>query len=130
MYIDANIFAFAAMLPGAEGAKARKLLETVVKGRKALTSALTIDEVMWVLRKSDRATETRTVVENIYALPNLEIKEVAASLPLRALDFMERHKLKPRDALHLAAMEQFNIHEIASDDADFDRIPGIKRMKL
>ena len=61
---------------------------------------------------------------------NLEVKEVPALIPLRALDFMEKHRLKPRDAFHVALMEHFGEREIVSDDTDFDRVPGIKRIKI
>ncbi|MEK6973865.1 MAG: type II toxin-antitoxin system VapC family toxin [Nanoarchaeota archaeon] len=46
------------------------------------------------------------------------------------MDFIEKYGLKPRDAFHLAIMENFNIKEIVSDDSDFDKIKGIKRIKL
>ncbi|MBI4334644.1 MAG: type II toxin-antitoxin system VapC family toxin [Chloroflexi bacterium] len=52
------------------------------------------------------------------------VKEVAASVPLQALDFVENNHLKPRDAFHVAIMRHFGISEIVSDDRDFDKVPG------
>lgn len=130
MYIDTNIFAFAHNDPGVKGDRARALLKKIAKGEQAMTSVLVVDEMMWVLRKNRVAERTRRIVEMMYATRNLEIVEVPATTPLRALDFIERHNLKPRDAMHLAVMEHFREREIASDDADFDRIPNVKRIRL
>ncbi|MBI2580838.1 type II toxin-antitoxin system VapC family toxin, partial [Candidatus Woesearchaeota archaeon] len=80
--------------------------------------------------KSGRKAELRQFVEGIYAIPNLEIKEVNSEIPLLALNFIEGFGLKPRDAFHAAVMESFAITEIVSDDSDFDRVKGIKRIKL
>jgi predicted nucleic acid-binding protein len=72
----------------------------------------------------------RPLIDEIDTIRNLNVKEVPADAPLRALEFMERHKLKPRDALHAAVMEHFGEREIVSDDADFDRVPSVKRVKV
>ena len=129
IYLDANFFVFINLFD-TKGQKAREILEQVTKGTSAMTSALTLDEVMWVLMKKNLKHEMRKIIEDIYATPNLEVKEVSPLIPLRALDLMESHSLKPRDAFHLAVMEYFNIKEIVTDDNDFDNIPGIKRIKL
>ena len=58
------------------------------------------------------------------------MREVSSLTPLTALEFMEKYKLKPRDAFHVAIMENFGIKEIVSDDSDFDKVREIKRIKL
>ena len=130
MYLDANFFVIATIAEDEKGVRARAIANEIIKGKLAITSSLTIDEVMWVLLKKQFKHDIRPIVEEIYGMKNLEIKEVPAGIPLRALDFMEKHDLKPRDAFHLAIMEHFGVKEIVSDDADFDDIPGIKRIKI
>lgn len=95
-----------------------------------MTCALTLDEVMWVVIKNKKGEVLRETIEDIYALPNLAIKEVPSSTPLDALVLMEQFGLKPRDAFHVAVMKSNGITEIASDDPDFDRVKGIKRIRL
>ena len=85
---------------------------------------------MWVIVKLQRKNILRQVIEDIYAMPNLEVRGVPSLTPVSALDFMEKYNLKPRDAFHIAIMKQFHLTEIVSDDADFDRVKGIKRIKL
>jgi predicted nucleic acid-binding protein len=95
-----------------------------------VTCALTLDEIMWVMIKNKKKEVLRDTIEDIYAVPNLTIKEVPASIPLDALLLMEQFDLKPRDAFHVAVMKSNGISEIASDDPDFDKVKGIKRMRL
>ena len=130
MYLDANFFIFSIFSLDEKGKNARAILNKIKNGKKAVTSALTLDEVMWTIKKNNQTDKMRTVIEGIYAFKNIEIKEVSPLIPLRALDFMENSNLKPRDAFHASVMEEFNIKEIVTDDSDFDKIPGIKRIKL
>ena len=130
IYLDANFFLFSNFDETSRGENARRLQEKIASGQKATTCALTLDEVMWVIIKNKKKEALRETVEDIYALPNLTIKEVSASTPLDALALMEQFDLKPRDAFHAAVMKSSGIIEIASDDPDFDRVKGIKRIRL
>ena len=130
MYMDANVFIFAAISPTRQGDRARELLTKVFQGTHAITSVLAVDEVMWGLIRNKKPELVRQITEEIYKIRNLKVTGIPASTPLRALDLMEKHKLRPRDALHAAVMEELDIDEIVSDDADFDKIPNVKRVKI
>lgn len=130
MYLDANFFIFANFASDRRGQKARAILKNVTNGKLAITSSLALDEVMWVLIKNRQDSELRAIIEEIYSIKNLEVKEVPAIIPLRALEFIEVYKLKPRDAFHIAIMEHFGVKEIVSDDSDFDKVKEIKRIKI
>lgn len=130
MYLDANFFIFANFSTDSKGNNARAILRQIIMGKRAITTSLALDEVMWVLIKNNKKIELREIIEEIYAIKNLEIKEVSSNIPLRAIDFMEKYELKPRDAFHVALMENFNVNEIVSDDSDFDRVKVIKRINL
>ncbi len=43
---------------------------------------------------------------------------------------MTQFHLRPRDALHYAAMQRVGCFDLASNDAHFDRVPTIKRYTL
>jgi len=130
LYVDANIFIFARFSLEKEGIAARAFLEKIKNGLFAVTSTLTIDEVMWVIKKNGKNHQLREIIEDIYDIQNLEIVELPVDVPLKAIDVIERFNLKPRDAFHVATMEHFRIKEIASEDADFDKIPWVKRKSL
>ncbi|HIH24315.1 TPA: type II toxin-antitoxin system VapC family toxin [Candidatus Woesearchaeota archaeon] len=130
MYLDANFFIYLHTEESAQGLAARTILSRIVKGELAFTSVLTLDEVMWVFRKLGRRGELAGILEETYATQNLEVLPVSSSIPLAALDLMEKHNLKPRDAFHVAIMKEKGIKTIVSTDADFDKVPSIKRLKF
>ena len=130
MYLDANFFIFANFDNGQKGNGARKIHAQIVAGKPAVTSVLTIDELMWVMIKNGKKELIRQVIEEIYSIPALMVKEVPALTALTAIDFMEKYGLKPRDAFHAAIMKSLGLTEIVTDDSDFDRIEWIKRIRF
>lgn len=130
IYLDANLFIYARFDYLQKGERARKVLREIIEKGEAMTSVLALDEVMWVVLKNKKQGELRSVIEEIYSIPNLDVKEVPAHTAIRALDFMEKYKLKPRDAFHVAVMKHFGVSTIATDDPDFDKIEWMKRVRI
>lgn len=130
IYLDANFFIFCHFDSTVNGDNARKMLQKIIDGKSAVTSTLALDEVMWVIVKNRKESELRQVIESVYSTTNLEVKEIGYQIPLLALDFIEVNTLKPRDAFHAAVMKSLGISEIVTDDADFDRLKGVKRIRI
>jgi len=130
MYLDANFFIFCNFDSTQRGENARRIQQKIALGNKAATSAITLDEVMWVIIKTGKREVLRETIEDIYAIPNLAVQEATASTPLDAIGLIEQFDLKPRDAFHVAIMRSIGISEIVSDDSDFDRVKGLKRIRL
>jgi predicted nucleic acid-binding protein len=64
------------------------------------------------------------------SFPNLFLVDVTPS-DLKAMDEgMRLYRLRPRDALHLAAMQKCNCFDLVSHDPDFDRVPTVRRYTL
>lgn len=64
------------------------------------------------------------------SFPNLTLLDVT-QIDLEAMDkFILQYHLKPRDALHYAAMQKCGCLNLASHDPDFDRVPDIRRYTL
>ena len=130
-YLDSNFFVFALSDQTNKGQKAREIQKDIVEsGLVAFTSSLALDEVMWVLIKNKKEHLIRKAIEDIYAMPNLEVREVSSLIPLHALDIMEKYNLKPRDAFHVAILKELQLNSIVSDDSDFDKVKGLKRIIL
>ncbi|MBI2144419.1 type II toxin-antitoxin system VapC family toxin [Candidatus Woesearchaeota archaeon] len=85
---------------------------------------------MWATVKNGRKEALRQLIEGIYAIPNLAIREVGSEIPLSALNFIDESGLKPRDAFHAAIMRSLGLTEIVSDDHDFDKVKRIRRIEL
>ena len=64
------------------------------------------------------------------AFPNLFLVDVTPS-DLEVMDEgMRLYHLRPRDALHLAAMQKSSCFDLVSHDSDFDRVPMVRRYTL
>ena len=67
---------------------------------------------------------------------NKVVKPYVTILPLgegefeEAANLIKEYSIKPSDAFHIAVMKTHNISTIASEDREFDKIGGIKRVWL
>lgn len=126
------MFLFAVLDEGDRGDHARTILRrTVQEDERAATSALTIDEVVWILLKEGPRDVAIREGQRLIGLPNLEVLDVTAEAVLDATTLMEAHQeLSPRDAIHGAVAMGAGIYTIVSDDADLDAIPDLIREGL
>jgi predicted nucleic acid-binding protein len=64
------------------------------------------------------------------AFPNLTLVDVTGADLTRMSDNISMYHLLPRDALHLSAMQACDCFDLVSHDADFDRVPMVRRYTL
>lgn len=69
-------------------------------------------------------------LSRLRTFPNLFLVDVTASDLDVMNDAMLQYHLRPRDALHLAAMQKCECFNLASQDSDFDRVPMVQRYTL
>lgn len=153
LYLDTN--ALYLVVRAIEPA-ARTLLKAVQRGEfRAYTSALTFDELAYQLllrrirdehlgsphdylrQKGNEVRaiakyypDVRTQLQRLQRLPNLNVVGVSALDVNRMHNAILAYQLRPRDALHFAAMHKVNCLHIASEDGDFDRVPQLQRYTL
>lgn len=129
VYLDANVFIFAEISSEKEGELARQILFKLDEGKfKAITSVLTIDEVIWALRKEIDYSHAIAVGKKMFNISNLDIVGVDTRIMSIALDYMEKDRLMPRDAIHAASMVSNKVRRIASEDPDFKKIRKIEAL--
>jgi hypothetical protein len=131
VYLDANVFVYADLAVDELGADARRVIAALLDRKfRAGTCCLTVDEVLWsIWLHADRARAVR-VARAIMSLPGLEIFGLSRDHMRAAVENIETHGLKPRDAIHLASMSASDVKTIVTEDADFDKIPEIKRLSI
>jgi predicted nucleic acid-binding protein len=130
LYLDANIFIYAAINTQEIGEKARALLQKIQQGEEqAATSVLTFDEVFWSIkkRKPELAQETSYALLNF---PNMDIIPADRKLVLSALRLIDKYNLGPRDAIHAATAIAIKTDFIVSTDPHFDKIKELTRQPL
>lgn len=130
-YVDSCIFIYAALYSDSNGKSARSFLEKATqKNIEIFTSSLTFDEVMWKVKNHTSLDEAISVGKAMLNMPNLMIIDVSAKIISDSLELMEKYKLHPRDAIHTACALNSSIFTIISEDKDFDKVKGIKRIGI
>lgn len=125
-YIDTNVFIYAL-----HKQSARDILFQLASGKlEGATSCLTWDEFVWTLRKDLGRDEVLSLSRKLIRFPHLIFLNVTSEVMERAHQLVEQYNIKPRDALHAAAMLENGISEMISSDPDFDRIYKIKRIPI
>jgi predicted nucleic acid-binding protein len=151
VFVDANVFIFALPNHPTYGAACEAFLDRVENQEiTAVTSAHILGEVvhrMMTIEASDRfgwpiqgianrlrrhPTEVQQLVRPRQALDEIAAAGVTAlpvtpALASRAVDLSRQTGLLHGDALIVAVMLDQGLTQLASLDADFDRVPGLTR---
>jgi len=131
IYIDSNVFIHAAIHQDTKGDNARKLIKNVTDGEIiATTSALTFDEVFWIVKKERNFEMALEAGKALLLMQNLKFLMVDDTVLWQAYNLIEKHKLDPRDAIHAACALIHGVYTIISEDDDFDRIKEFERKGL
>jgi len=131
IYLDANVFLNAALNREKEGEKARDIIRKLQKGEiAAATSALSFDEVFWIVKKHRDFNKALKATKALLEIPNLIFLEVNDETLWSAYNLAEKYRLDPRDAIHLASALNHGIFTIVSEDEDFDKVKEIKRRSV
>ncbi len=128
MYVDSNIFIFAAADKGKPGQDCREIIRLINERKITCASSfLVVDEVMWILKKNVGKDLAVKIVKAMLSMP---IKWIAIdkSVIIRMVDAYEKTQLDPRDAIHVSSMKEVGLSVIVSEDDDFDKEDGIERM--
>ena len=131
IYLDSNIFIYAAlnMKPAADNCI--KMLEKAVKNEiEVCTSVLTWDEFFHSIKKNLGASYAAIESERLLKFLNLKFIDADIEVVSLAQRLTTKYNLGPRDAIHAASAILNRCKEIMSDDPDFDKIKEIKRIKL
>ena len=129
IYLDANIFMYLITGESQQSESCLSIINKVITGKmEACTSLLTWDEVLYALKREigrERALEeSRKFLE----IPSLLFIEVNGAVITKAQMMTELYHLNPRDAIHAATAILNGCKEIFSDNPDFDRVKGLKRV--
>ena len=131
IYLDANVFLNATLNQEDEGEKARNLIRKVQKVEiAAATSALSFDEVFWIVKKHRGFMSALRAAKALLEVPNLTFLEVNDETLWSAYNLAEKYRLDPRDAIHIACALDHVIFTIISEDEHFDKVKEIKRISI
>ena len=130
-YIDSNIFIFPAIYDNEQACKAGKILSRIENNEIiGYTSVLTWDEVMYVIWKILGKADSISIGKKFINYPNLRFINTDSNIIIKATEIAENYNLKPRDSIHIATALSRDMHNIISDDFDFDSVDIVYRIKL
>jgi len=131
LYLDASILIFAALNTEEIGEKAVALLSNIQSGgERAVTSALTFDEVFWEVKRNRGLEKAIETAEAMLNFPNLTIVSVDREFVSSALGIIRKYHLALRDAIHTATALAEKVDFIVSTDNHFDKIVELKRKSI
>jgi uncharacterized protein len=131
VFIDSNIPMYVAGAAHDNRAPSQRFLERVQQGKvDACTSTEVLQKILYryaALGRLDLAREVYDLFVEICPV----VFDVTLADTDRARDILcGTHGISARDAVHAAVMLNREIGAIATFDAGFDQMPGIRRLKL
>lgn len=129
IFLDANVFLYAAGKPHPLREPCRTVLRRVEDGSLASnTSVEVVQELLHVLSRRGLVAEGLHLARTVMKLFPVVLPLTRTDL-LDACNLLDRHSgLTPRDAVHVATMRAHGIDTLVSADVHFDRVAGIVRV--
>ena len=128
-FVDANVFIYViTKSPKKDYEISRGILMRIEDGEEAATSLAVLQEVVDWLEYNNRKKEVRSFLTAVNSYLTMNKLLVKWENFFVALDDVEKYGVDFVDALTLQTMLKNGIDEIYSNDKDFDRVPGIKRV--
>ncbi|HEY6341083.1 MAG TPA: type II toxin-antitoxin system VapC family toxin [Bryobacteraceae bacterium] len=129
-FIDCNIPMYLIGEPHPNKTDAQILVERLIAARERLvTDAEVLQEILHRYAAIGRKEAIGPAVDLTLELVD-EVFDVEKSDVLRASEILcGAGMFSARDALHIAIMERHEVRSVLTFDADFDRWPGLRRVR-
>lgn len=131
IFLDANIFMYAAGKPHAYKSPCQQILQAVELAQlPAATNAEVLQELLYRYHHLHLLDKGVQLCRYILDYPLMVLPVTPADIS-SALDLLSQNKdaaLPPRDAIHAATMQNNSITRILTADKHFDQIIGIQRL--
>jgi len=128
-FVDANVFIYVLVKsPKKDYEISKRILKRIESGEETVTSLAVIQEVVDWLEYNNRKKEVKSFLTAVNSYLTMNKLLITWENFLAALDDVDKHNIDFVDALTCQTMLKNNINEIYSNDKDFDRVKGIKRI--
>lgn len=126
--LDTNVIVFHVLGDSKFGGKASKIIRNIDQGEATLIPLAVLKETLFELLRHGRALPEIIETFKPFQKDNIIIAEDNFSIFLQGLEIADKYKIDPTDGVIVAMMVRHGISEIYSNDPDFDKVPGIKRI--
>ena len=128
IFLDANVWMYAAGSDHANKPASGELLEAVARGSIAATTSVEVlQEILHRYRALGRWHDGRRVYDLARTVVT-SVVPITVEMTDRARQLLDEHPhLMARDALHAATCEIIGASQLCSYDTDFDMVEGLRR---
>ena len=128
-YLDANVLLYPLLFGDARAENCRIVLERMCAGElRILTSVLTWDEVVYIVRRHQGTEKAVQAGERLLRLPGLDFRSADLEVIRRAQELLGSTSLRPRDAIHAATALLYGAPSVITEDAAFGVVEGLTRI--
>jgi len=128
-FVDSNVFIYVLVKsPKDDYETAKRILQRIEEGEEAITNTAVIQEIVDWLEYNNRRREVEKFLTAINSYITMKKAEVSWNEIMEAIDDMKKYDLDLVDALTLQTMKRNDVNEIYTNDRDFDRVKGIRRI--
>ena len=128
-FVDANVFIYVLVKsPKKDYDISRNILKRIEDGEETATSLAIIQEVVDWLEYNNRRQEVRSFLTAVNSYLAMDKLNITWDDLLTALDDVDEYNIDFVDAVTLQTMKKNKIHEIYSNDYDFNRVKMIERI--
>lgn len=115
-FVDTNVFIYAATGHPRFGETARGILERIEGGEEAVTSALVMCEVAWVLEAMGRQGDIKPTLEKILSYSDLEVTGFDEDDLIVGASNMKVYNVDFNDGVNAAIMGRLGVAEVYSNN--------------
>jgi len=128
-FVDANVFIYQIIQsPQKDYEISEQILQRIEKGEEVAISLPVIQEVIKWLEYNKRKKEIGDFLLFVNSYLSMNKLTVEWDSFLQAIEEMDKKQIGFVDSLTLQLMKRNGIHEIYSNDKDFDRIDWVRRI--
>src|SRR3989338_1512884 len=126
--IDTNILIYHVVEDSKFGKRSSEIIARIEKGEEILMPLAVFKEFMFDMLA--RGKDIPYIIEALalFQKSNVKIAEDNFEIFIRGIQMSHKYKINPTDGVIASTMQKHGVTEIYSNDPDFDRVPGIKRI--
>jgi len=128
-FVDSNVFIYVLVKsPKDDYETAKRILQRIEEGEAAITNTAVVQEIVDWLEYNNKRREVEKLLTAINSYITMKKAEVSWNEMMEAISDMKKYDLDFVDALTLQTMKKNNVKEIYTNDKDFNRVKGIRRI--
>lgn len=128
-FVDSNVFIYVLVKsPKDDYETAKRILQRIEEGEAAITNTAVVQEIVDWLEYNNKRREVEKFLTAINSYITMKKAEVSWNEMMEAISDMKKYDLDFVDALILQTMKKNNVKEIYTNDKDFNRVKGIRRI--